>query len=337
MIADSSNQNNVVAPSLSRSLRRITLALLYAGMIPAFFVTLLGLLSKYAWPLELMSHFRVQYAMMLMVCMVGFVVFRMKRSAAVGVLGLAINLATLAPMYFGSSPSPSNVQSDAIPLRVASLNVHTSNHAYGSVIDFLARTDADVVLLLEVNLTWIHELKSLEEQYPFQMLQPRADNFGLALYSKFELTDSQFVTWGGSEVPTVIAEINPPAPRQPFRFIGTHPLPPTSPEYYELRNRQLHEIGEYVVAHLDMPTVVAGDLNISPWSFAFTLLLEKGKLHNSALGFGVQATWPVEPFFLRIPIDHVLHTSDITIIHREVGDDVGSDHFPVVVDFALPN
>jgi endonuclease/exonuclease/phosphatase (EEP) superfamily protein YafD len=52
-------------------------------------------------------------------------------------------------------------------------------------------------------------------------------------------------------------------------------------------------------------------------------------------GFGFQPTWPANSRFLKIPLDHVLHAPEIIIHNRMVGGAVGSDHFPVIVDFSI--
>jgi len=40
---------------------------------------------------------------------------------------------------------------------------------------------------------------------------------------------------------------------------------------------------------------------------------------------------------LLIPIDHCLHSREVRIVRKQIGPDVGSDHYPVVVDFFLPD
>jgi endonuclease/exonuclease/phosphatase (EEP) superfamily protein YafD len=39
--------------------------------------------------------------------------------------------------------------------------------------------------------------------------------------------------------------------------------------------------------------------------------------------------------WLRIPIDFCLVSEEITIRNKTIGTDIGSDHFPLIVDFAL--
>jgi endonuclease/exonuclease/phosphatase (EEP) superfamily protein YafD len=43
----------------------------------------------------------------------------------------------------------------------------------------------------------------------------------------------------------------------------------------------------------------------------------------------------VQYFLMRIPIDHCLFSPGIRILSKEVGPRVGSDHFPVIVDFLI--
>ena len=52
-------------------------------------------------------------------------------------------------------------------------------------------------------------------------------------------------------------------------------------------------------------------------------------------GYGFQPSWPANNRLLRIPIDHVLHSPEIVIHDRVIGSTVGSDHFPVLVDFTI--
>jgi hypothetical protein len=79
--------------------------------------------------------------------------------------------------------------------------------------------------------------------------------------------------------------------------------------------------------------VVVGDLNITPWSHAFRSL-ERAGLRNSQRGFGLQATWPAGYGPFMVPIDHALHSRDLTVTHREVGPAHGSSHRSVLVELA---
>ena len=90
----------------------------------------------------------------------------------------------------------------------------------------------------------------------------------------------------------------------------------------------------YLAANQKHPVLLMGDLNVSPFSYWFKRITEM-ELKNSMKGFGFQPTWPTGIPFLKIPLDHVLHTDEIVIHRRMVGPDVGPDHLPVIVDFSV--
>jgi len=78
-----------------------------------------------------------------------------------------------------------------------------------------------------------------------------------------------------------------------------------------------------------------GDLNSSSWSPAFRDLLRDAGLRDTRLGRGVQSTWPAWLPMVQIPIDHALVSPGVRVHGRFVGDRVGSDHLPVVLDFSV--
>jgi endonuclease/exonuclease/phosphatase (EEP) superfamily protein YafD len=117
-------------------------------------------------------------------------------------------------------------------------------------------------------------------------------------------------------------------------LLATHPVPPVGAEYTELRNRQLTEISTFLADSFG-PVILVGDLNTTPWSPAFKDLLQVTGLQNSMKGFGIQPSWPSFIPPLWIPLDHLLHSPDLSIQTRKAGPDIGSDHFPLEVTIQM--
>lgn len=115
---------------------------------------------------------------------------------------------------------------------------------------------------------------------------------------------------------------------QSIRLIATHPMPPMGKSLCDRRNQQLIALGN-LIATVNDPVLLIGDLNTSSYSAHFKILLEKSKLKDSRLGFGIQPTWPVGLSFFSIPLDHVLLSNDLHVLERTTGEDIGSDHLPV--------
>jgi len=290
-------------------------------------LTLAGFASGLWWPLELVCHFRMQYLVALAVIALALVLLRMARAAGVFAAFCAVNLALIVPFYVAPAGGGSSV-----PLRAMMINVHTANRGAGVVKAATRKYNPDFLLLLEVDAWWLLALDDLSDAYPYSIKQPRPDNFGIALFSKVPFVKAEIVSIGAAGVPSVAAEVL--FDGRPFMVFGTHPLPPVGADYARLRNEQFVVIAEFV-RQIDSPVLLLGDLNITQWSHFFDRLLEEAGLHDSSPGHGFQPTWPVHNVLLRIPIDHCLHSDGIKIVDRQVGPDVGSDHYPLIVDFAV--
>jgi endonuclease/exonuclease/phosphatase (EEP) superfamily protein YafD len=290
--------------------------------------TLIGFLGRFYWVFDLASHFRVQYAIALLAIAILFLFARDWKSVATFLVFGTINAAMVVPMYFGAESF-----SHQRTLRAMLFNVHTQNGSPAEVVKLVLTEQPDFLILEEINASWLNDLAELKATYPHKVVQPRADHFGIGLWSKFPLLDVQIVEIGESAVPTIFAVAQ--SPQGEIQLVGTHPLPPGGAEYSRLRNEQLRLLAETVAA-FDRPILLLGDLNTTPWNHHFQNFLSQSGLQNSAAGRGVQASWPSHLLPLRIPLDHCLHSPSIGIANRRVGaNSAGSDHFPVIVDFGL--
>ncbi len=313
-----------------RRLREFPWNLISAAGFVVYTATLLGFLGQFHWFLDLFSHFRVQYLLGLSVISILLIIRKRYRSAAVYLTGVLINAAIILPLYVGGSPTAPEGSST---IRVMLLNVNTALGDSERVKQAIQEEAPDIIVLEEINYRWALDLKRLKTSYPHTCIQPRSDNFGIGLYSKYPLTHSEVVYIGDAQVPSIVATIE--TPQGPLSVVGTHPLPPGSADYSRLRNQQLEALVDYTQP--DHPLIIVGDLNATPWNYYFKRLLKRGKLLDSSRGFGPQSTWPTHMPILRIPLDHCLHSSDICVVNRYVGENVNSDHFPLIVDIAIAN
>jgi endonuclease/exonuclease/phosphatase (EEP) superfamily protein YafD len=291
--------------------------------------TLIGFFGSLNWLMDLCSHFRVQYFMGLSVVALLLLIPRKRRSATIfGVLAV-LNLGVILPLYFGKASTP---PSDVTPIRAMLINVNTKLGKPADVANAIRQFNPDVVVLEEINDKWLVDLKPVFADYRHSEQEPRGDNFGIALFSKFPFTHSEVAYIGDAEVPSVMAEIA--TTQAKCTVLATHPLPPGSREYSELRNRQLAELPRWV-QRANSPVLLLGDLNVTPWNHYFKRLVRESGLRDSSQGRGVHPTWPTFIPLLLIPIDHCLYSPGIAIANKQTGPQVGSDHFPVIVDFVI--
>jgi len=292
------------------------------------FCTLAGILGTFWWVFDLLSHFRVQYALGLLVVLLVFWVGKRKQSVTTTALFLCVNLFLIVPLFI--RPSPGQTESDTYTILYA--NVRTENHQYHLLGEWIAQTAPDFVTLLEVNQVWLDELNLVEKGYQFYETEARSDNFGVALYSRYPLEMSEIHRFGRWDIPTIIATVSDDD--TPMTFVVTHPVPPKSEKITWHRNLHMSELVNYM-AELDGTLILAGDLNATSWSPHFRNWLKASQLRDSRLGFGIQPTWPTFNWLFLVPIDHFLITPDVYAHEREVGPNIGSDHFPLIMEFSI--
>ena len=178
----------------------------------------------------------------------------------------------------------------------------------------------------------MEQVRDLEARYPVRLQLPHEDNFGIGVYSRLPMVDWQPLEAFDADLRGVQARLN--VDGRTFTLVAVHAAPPIGGEASRFRNRQLRQLARLAVA-TNGPLVLAGDLNTSPWSPHFADLLQESRLRDSRRGFGIEPTWPSFLWPMRTPIDHCLVSPTVRIIDRQVGPATGSDHLPIVVDFAV--
>lgn len=306
---------------------RLRWFILIAGLI-ASGATILGFMGRYSWYFDLFSHFRVQYMVGLFVlALISWIGRRRRESTILFAFG-CLNLIQVLPLYVDKPEKPAH---SSVQMRAMLFNINTNNGDANRVLNEIHRIDPDILVLQEISARWVSALSSLNDLYPHLVIRPREDNFGIGLYSKLALTESEVIFIGDARVPSIVAMANTPG--GDIRVVATHPLPPMGRAYSTMRNDQLASLPSYLDS--DIPVLLLGDLNTTPWNYSFRRLIAQSGLRDSARGFGVQPTWPnVIPLF-RIPIDHCLHSPDIMVIDRSIGNNASSDHYPLIIDFVI--
>ncbi|MBL8260005.1 MAG: endonuclease/exonuclease/phosphatase family protein [Candidatus Competibacteraceae bacterium] len=291
---------------------------------------LASFLGRQWWGFELTTHFRVQYVVAF-ACWATLLIVWRRRAWAVAFMALALVNALLVKTGVGGF-SETRPGATGPALRALLANVNSANRDDRRIRDLIARHDPDVVILLEATPWLLERLAGLADRYPHRIAEPREDNFGIALLSRRPFSNGCIARIGAAGLPSTVAEFE--IGRRRLVIAGTHPLPPMSAELARLRNEQFDSLAAFA-RQTPQPLVVMGDLNATPWSPYFERLLADSGLRDGRSGHGLLPTWPVGWPPLWIPIDHVLISEGIEIQRWQTGAAIGSDHYPVIVDFRL--
>jgi endonuclease/exonuclease/phosphatase (EEP) superfamily protein YafD len=213
-------------------------------------------------------------------------------------------------------------------------NVSVRNHAPRATARALLASEADVLLLQETDGTFAPLLKALRRQYRYATPCKR-DACSMAILSRWPIVNSSYRvrdSQGRQIGPALMRARIQPASAPAFEAVTLHfPWPLPAEQHAKLRG-QLAQ----VLPLLDRDELVlAGDLNLTPWSFAMrdldaalqplTRVTRALPSFPARLASGHTISWPL------LPIDHVFTgrawiTSSVDRLPR-----TGSDHYPVRV------
>lgn len=222
-------------------------------------------------------------------------------------------------------------------VRLLISNVFQDNHNYKSILQLITERSPDIVLLVETDQRWMDELKSLWKDYPFRVLQPLDNTYGMMLLSKFEVLEHHVRYLVEGDVPSIKADLKS-KDGHVFRLFCLHPKPPVPSESAESteRDAEILIVGKEA-KRSKIPVIVAGDLNDVAWSYTTNLFLKVSGLLDPRIGRGFFSTFHAHHALFRWPLDHVFCSSHFYLGELRRLRDVGSDHFPIYIEvFLMP-
>jgi endonuclease/exonuclease/phosphatase family metal-dependent hydrolase len=334
--------------------RIFTTCLSWVLALPVFlFLALRLLTADQFWPVALFNNLAVCCFLPLL-CLVPLgLVTRAKRG-----LLLAAPLAVIGLGWFGPLLGSKSPQAAVNPtVKVATFNMYRSNQEFTTVDNWLRETNADLVFLQEVpsQYLWL-VLQNFTRQYPYFGTHVVSE-WGNVFLSRYPILSHEDLNLTSSGVPDIqqrflldiggqsIAAYNvyfaPPEGRSHFidlefgSFLGDYVVGYDETE----RNHELQRLMERVTGE-NVPYIMAGDFNLSEQSISYDrLAAQMGDTFREA-GDGFGATWPVRDIFPGfmpplLRVDYIWHSPDFRAGTALRGEDLGSDHLPVIAELEL--
>jgi len=301
------------------------------------------------WWLGLLHTFALWLFLPLILLIMLAMVLRGKRRAGLSFLLLLVGLLQFAPLpvgYLSASDEPHD-------LRVLTFNTWAINPQFEDSLDWVLAQDADVLILQEMVGSHLDHIPEILALYPHQAYVEG----NVQVFSRYPFVESE-VIWiedaaalreGRLAVRTVI-DFN----GQPITVYGVHlTLPVREDPHFNLRtgidtldfilhydetrrNAQILNLVERIQTESN-PVIVAGDFNTSHTSPILNHFTDIGMTDAfRVVGADWGMTWSHNPPELPlIRIDYVWSSDELTPLRIRRGDFIGSDHLPVVVDFAV--
>lgn len=303
------------------------LAILVASILVAG-ALIAGFFGRAHPALDSFSHFRAHLAVLLGLVALGLLALRLRLNALVaGLLALGAFSTTMSGSWLPFGAAQAALPANGKSYTLLQANLRWNHPDPDRVLSFIKQLGPDIVTLDEISPMWAANLATIKPDYPYQVICD-SRHFGSVILSRWPIAEQSqrcidrgalaiaAINLDGHSIDVASVHLNWPWPRKQPQQIG------------RLENT-FQSLGD--------TAILAGDLNAATWSAATRRVADAGKL---TVVPGIGATWlaygiPRSMRWAGLPIDHIMVKGAIQPIRASVLEDVGSDHWPVVLEFAL--
>lgn len=218
-------------------------------------------------------------------------------------------------------------------LSVVTANVKMSNRDYDKLISLARRERPDILAAIETDQKWIDALAVLKPDHLHHVEVPYDTGYGLALYSRYPLKDTEICSWITEGVPSIRTTVTLPC-GDDIRLYIVHPEPPIASHSTTGRDSEIAAAG-LAATEDNYPSIVAGDLNDVAWSSTTRRFQRITGMLDPRVGRGFFNTFSAFYPMFRWPLDHLFHEESFRLVSMKRLEPINSDHFPISFTLAL--
>ncbi len=225
---------------------------------------------------------------------------------------------------------------EKVTINLLIANVYQDNQQFEKLIDLVKEIKADIVLLVETNQVWKEKcLQGFGDKYNYQIIEERENTYGMMIFSKFKLENSEVRHLIKAEIPSITTDVILSNNRK-IKFYALHPEPPVPKENPNSTDRdaEILMIGKEA-AKEELPIIVAGDLNDVAWSYTSNLFQKISGLLDPRRGRGLFSSFHANYPLFRWPLDHIFCSGHFRVKKMKRLKSIGSDHFPILISLHL--
>lgn len=219
-------------------------------------------------------------------------------------------------------------------IRLMASNVMMHNRDSDRLLALVREHRPDVLIALETDAWWESQLDALLEQMPHVVRCPLDNLYGMHLYARLPLDDVRLCYLVEDDIPSIHATLELDGQRVALHALHPRPPSPTESDSSKERDAELVLVGK-AARKSRVPVIVAGDLNDVAWSRTTRLFRKVSGLLDPRIGRGMYNTFHARMPGLRWPLDHLFHSDHFALVAMRRLPDIGSDHFPILVELAL--
>lgn len=300
-------------------------------------ITFLPLIPADYWWIRMWSFPHLQVtALTLFAILLYIIIFSFKKKKDVVFLSILIGcfvyqflvIVSFTPLYKKDVLDANNLQKEN-SVKILTANVLQKNENNEKLLSLVEDLDADIMVFTEADTLWQKAISNeLTKKYAYRVELPLSNTYGILLYSKYELIESEIKFMVTDTIPSIHTKFKMPT-GELIQLYAIHPTPPMPQENPLSTDRDAEMmLTAKLVRESKIPVIVIGDLNDIPWSDTSKLFKNTAELLDIRIGRGFYSTFNAEKTLLRWPLDHIYVTPEFRVSKIEVGEAIDSDHFP---------
>lgn len=214
-------------------------------------------------------------------------------------------------------------------VRLMTFNAFYYSQRTPELIAYIRRNQPDFVVLQEINGSRAEAVNAgLRDIYPHRLFCNDCD---VGILSQRPWQASRQFARDAYDTPSAVVVSFALAGERQLHLASVHLMNPAGPFRQQ---RELDRLRSLLDGR-NGPLILAGDLNLTPWSWAFNRFARDVGVRERPRLLG---TWSASRLHLLpwFPIDHVLASPEIAILSSEAGPFLGSDHLPLLATLVLP-
>ncbi|MDD7910216.1 endonuclease/exonuclease/phosphatase family protein [Pseudovibrio exalbescens] len=259
-------------------------------------------------------------------------------------LWLTLGLATHDKLLAVQPPALKDGQEQALTL--LSLNLEHFRYDDAALRTLIDTRKPDLILFQETAASALRLQSLLSQDYPHAIVPEAGQDTDLTAFSKLPIKDIVFHAIDETPVhPTRLdryLRFTVDTVLGPVRVYSVHPHSPHTPGKLRARTQYMTAVAEDVTAYreaAEMPYIVAGDWNTSPWSRSFAMLLDEMQVTTRFEGGFPRNTryffMPELSDLFGSQVDHIAVSKDLGIRDVKVEPNIGSDHLPLLATITM--
>ena len=300
------------------------------------FVVLVSAAAPLGWPMDLVSHFHIQFAAAALVFVCCFCWRKAWNRSVVAVLCFSFSAWQIAvPTLFQQA-----VKADAPrdpQISIVAANLFGNPESLEGITQLYRSAPFSIAVLTELPRGAIAGDFALARHLPHiagELLYAAPGRPGAVILSAWPAEEADMFQVGRNPAAVVKARYCPNEMPSCLTVLALHTPPPFLAGYFA-RQKAIFSRLSAVLDRIEGPIIVAGDLNATPWSEQLRKLTSDQDLKRVPCGGRVSPTWLSTTPGLGLPLDHILLRGPITYTSCDLAPFSGSDHVPVLGSFVL--